>query len=94
VHAISQRLLDSRTQKNADGPLDQFPGVTVTGEKLSEWHRIIAAHHTCTQFTKAWSGDAWLAGSAAIEAILDDQQGPTPLRELSRILLPEGVLDY
>lgn len=82
VHAMAMALTaDWQKQELAKQP-EVFPK-TLKQESLGSWFRLPGLHHTRDHHARIWSGEEhlgepWLAGHAAIDAILAVVPGPPP----------------
>lgn len=84
VHAFVRELVSDWERRNLDRAPETFPKSARTGEgKLGAWLRLPGLHHTHDHFTRVWCGDEWLddpwlAGHAAIDALIGANPGPVP----------------
>lgn len=84
VHAFVRGLTSDWDRRNLDKAPETFPKSARTGAgKLGAWLRLPGLHHTHHHFTRVWCGDEWLddpwlAGHAAIDALVGTNPGPPP----------------
>ncbi len=84
VHAFAQELVSDWSMRNLDAAPETFPKSNrVEPDKLGAWLRLPGLHHTHDHYSSVWCGDEWLddpwlAGDAAIEAMLATTPGPPP----------------
>jgi hypothetical protein len=82
VFAFAWSLVSTWRENNLSEEPETFPK-KLQKDKLGAWFRLPGLHHTRNHYARVWSGDEWLddpwlAGHAAIDAMLQCVGGPPP----------------
>jgi len=85
VFAFAWSLVSTWQENNLSEEPETFPKKFKKdkADKLGAWFRLPGLHHTRDHYARVWSGDEWLddpwlAGHAAIDAMLQCVGGPPP----------------